>query len=409
MENDSKDKMVISPIEASAAPPAEAAPVAALKRRKRRKTARKKKTKSGIKMEVEDENAIAAPPPRKQRRKKPAKKTMKRVKPVVGDVVEKVMVRQKRAREDIVAQKRDPCKALQTYGYVVSHGELHRRILRVPDNLRLIQFATPAASMYGPDVYGIVQQLAEVGSDGHIHLRKRIKKLDPPPILVDKHTGNIFMPDGNDLLVTEPGEETTDMGLTFDVHYKSVSPLFGMHIMYPDGTVVWPCNITDCERNTTLGDLLAEMSRQYAKICPKRVLNLVQISCKNNAWEPVIRAKSTSSGVADVVQYEQPKKPNIMDVGNLAQLMRRTWNITSSVEKEQKKDVAQGIEVVYGKTRDIRGPAWDATFLPWLDENFHRVHDLKRAKELYRNIRGKPPAQSSSPALDINTDSFVFK
>ena len=425
------DKTDISPVPP---PPPVAAlpPVAAVPKRKTKKVKRKVKDK-----------AVKA-------KRKTAKVTAKKL--------AKQKKQQKQKREDVIAKKRDPCKALETYGYVVSHGELHKRVIHIPANIRLIQYATPGAGMYGVDVYGIVHQLAEVrkgtanekgankeddAKEDTIRLRKKVKRLDPPPILVSKLDGKIYVPDGNDLLITEPGEETTDMGLDFDMNYYHVSPLFGMHIVMPDGQVVWSegCkpshrdrrspNTTNSEErcalggiwpsqkmvtHTTLGALLADVSQAYAKKCPDRVLNFVQVSCKLNAWEPVEVVVDDKP----VVQYKRGEKPVVMDVGNLAQMMKRGMHITSSIEKEAEKDVTVGAtpeptETVYGKTSDIlddyadRGATWDASFVPWLNANFHRVYDMASAKKWYRAIRGKRPvADKAVESYDVS-ESFVFK
>ncbi len=345
------------------------------------------------------------------------RKTVKN-KPNAAAVVLKVSKKQQQKREEVVVKKRDTCKALETYGYVVSHGELHKRIIEIPANIRLIQYATPSTAMYGADVYGIIHQLAEVRKEATkedvIRLRKNVKRLDPPPILVSKLDGKIYLPDGNDLLITEPGEETTDMGLDFDMNYYPVSPLFGMHIVMPDGQVIWPSQ--DMVTHATLGVLLTDVSKAYAKKCPDRVLNFVQVSCKLNAWEPVEVVVDDKP----VIQYKRGQKPVILDVGNLAQMMKRGMRITSSLEKEAEKDVKVGdapepIKSVYGKTRDImddytgRGATLDASFVPWLNANFHRVYDITSAKKLYRAIRGKRPVIDKAVESYDVTESFTFK
>ena len=109
-----------------------------------------------------------------------------------------------------------------------------------------------------------------------------------------------------------------------------------------------------------------------------------------------------------------------MDVGNLAQMMKREMYITSSIEKEVEKDVKVDAtpdppQMVYGKTRDImddyadRGATLDASFVPWLNANFHRVYDITSAKKWYRAIRGKTPViDKAAESYDV-TESFTFK
>jgi hypothetical protein len=356
---------------------------------------------------------------KRDKSKAKAKRKTKKAKMVEVDELKK----QRKKRAEVVAKKRDPCKALEKYGYVVSHGELHKRVIEIPANIRLIQYATPGTGMYGADVYGIIHQLVEVrkGTDEKdtIRLRKNVKRLNPPPILVSKLDGKIYLPDGNDLLVTEPGEETTDMGLDFDMSYNHVSPLFGMHISMPNGQVVWPSTKSasmGASKHITLGALLADVSQEYANKCPNHVLNLVQVSCKLNAWEQVESVVDNKP----VIEYKRGNKPTILDVGNLAQMMKRGMRITSSLEKEVEKDVKVGatpepIESVYGKTREIlddyidRGAKWDASFVPWLNTNFHRVYDLASAKKWYRDIRKKKPVvDKAAESYDIS-ESFVFK
>jgi len=378
LEEDSA-KMDISPV----SPPPVVAVVPAPKRKRKAKATAK--VNKGIKA-------------------KARRKTVKKLPKVAAKVVAKVAAKQKEKRADVIAKKRDPCKALQTYGYSVSHGEMKRSVVQIPSNVRLIQFATPTMATYGPDVYGILQQLAEVRPNGVIRLRKNVKQLNPPPILVSKLTGKIFVPDGNDLLVTEPGEETTDMKLSFDLEYQHIHPLFGMHIAYPDGKIVSPPEHT----TMTLGSLLAEVSSEYAKKCPDRVLNFVQVSCKLNASE----LKVTVVDDQPVAVYERAKKPTIMDVGNLAQFMKRGLHITSSLEKEAERDRKQGAtpeptEVVYGRTNEITDRS---VYNPTTsDDLFYRVDRMSRAKELYRDIRGKRPLPSSDTAAAyVAPQPFVF-
>ena len=386
-------------------------------------------------MEEPDKNDISPPnkepvPELKRKTKKDKRKVKDKIKRKTAKnqpnaAVLKVLKKQQQKRGEVVAKKRDPCKALEKYGYAISHGELHKRVIKIPANVRLIQYSTPSKAMYDVDAYEIIRQLAEVRQevrkeatkDGAIRLRKKVKRLDPPPILVSKLDGKIYFPDGNDLLVTEPGEETTDMGLDFDMNYYPVTPLFGMHIAMPDGKVTWPCKSenTECNYHTTLGGLLTEVSQEYAKKCPDRVLNFVQISCKLNAWEPVEVVVDDKP----VIQYRREKKPTIMDVGNLAQMMKRGMSITPSLEKEAEKDVKVGatpepIKSVYGTTSEImvdyagRGATLDASFVPWLNANFHRVYDITSAKKLYRTIRGKRPVIDKAVESYDVTESFTF-
>jgi hypothetical protein len=122
-----------------------------------------------------------------------------------------------------------------------------------------------------------MKQIIKFDENGEMSLIKG-NKINSPPILRVKNYSNLFYTDG---IFTDysPYSRAQDIDLVFkDKHIPELSKYFKLHVLLPNGTSIVPENT---HKAVKMSKVLGDLSEKYKEICPGKVVNLIQLSCKS--------------------------------------------------------------------------------------------------------------------------------
>ena len=266
--------------------------------------------------------------------------------------------KQKTSRQEQIAHNRY-LEQNAKMSYIISHGYFLEKpeLIKVPSNIRLFQITNPRKSLNVTDAYGIMDQLVTIDNNSLV-LNRNIEANDvkmPPIYRSNDKPYYYYFPEniGNEFIVTEPNEETTNIALMFkDTPEKYYAFFKDLHYTLPNGEIIK--DFTNFKNaTTTLRDILHDISEKYDKNCKKYGFNsndypldIIQLSCKLGA--------------------------SYIDIETLRRDFEQTFKIEPTPEKANCDNTMSLLNMYYRKYKTTYG------YFDWLKSNYTPIYDEDR-------------------------------